>query len=85
MHDIIGVTDAVELALWTYLLDIDLIRTWKAEERPLDDMLRAAVADRRAYATKSVDDEQWIRVVDVDAALSARDVQRRQRIGDDRR
>ena len=65
-------SDAVELALWAYILDIDLVRTWKADERPLDDIVRAAVADRRAYSTKSVDDEQWIRVVDVDAALSAR-------------
>jgi predicted acetyltransferase len=72
VHDIVGVTDAVELALWTYILEIDLIRTWKADERPLDDVLRAAVADRRAYATKSVDDEQWLRIVDVDAALAAR-------------
>lgn len=72
VHDIIGTNDAAELALWEYILDIDLIRTWKADERPLDDILRAAVADRRAYATKSVDDEQWVRLVDVDAALSAR-------------
>jgi predicted acetyltransferase len=72
VHDIVGITDAVELALWAYLLDIDLVRTWKADERPLDDVLRAAVADRRAYATKSVDDEQWVRIVDVDAALAAR-------------
>jgi predicted acetyltransferase len=72
VHDIFGTTDAVELALWAYLVDMDLVRTWKAEERPLDDVLRAAVADRRAYSTKSVDDEQWVRIVDVDAALAAR-------------
>jgi predicted acetyltransferase len=72
VHDVFGTSDAVELALWAYLIDIDLVRTWKAEERPLDDIVRAAVADRRAYATKSVDDEQWIRIVDVDAALAAR-------------
>jgi predicted acetyltransferase len=72
IHDIVGTTDAAELALWAYLLDIDLVRTWKADERPLDDVLRAAVVDRRAYSTKSVDDEQWVRVVDVDTALAAR-------------
>src|SRR5262245_39428796 len=72
VHDIVGTTDAAELALWAYLLDIDLVGTWKAEERPLDDVLRAAVADRRAYETKSVDDGQWVRLVDVDAALTAR-------------
>ena len=85
VHDIFGTTDAVELALWTYLVDMDLVRTWKAEERPLDDILRAAVNDRRAYSTKSVDDEQWIRIVDVDATLRGPHVQRRQRLGVDRR
>jgi predicted acetyltransferase len=72
VHDIFATSDAAELALWAYLVDMDLIRTWKVEERPLDDVLRAAVADRRAYSTKSVDDEQWVRIVDVDAALGAR-------------
>jgi predicted acetyltransferase len=72
VHDIVGITDAVELTLWAYLFDIDLVRTWKSDERPLDDVLRAAVADRRAYAIKSVDDEQWVRIVDVEAALAGR-------------
>ncbi len=72
IQDVIGIDDAVELALWGYLLDIDLVRTWKADERPVDDIVRAAIADRRAYSVKSVDDEQWLRVIDVDAALSAR-------------
>ena len=72
VHDVFGTSDAAELALWTYLVDMDLVRTWKADERPLDDIVRAAVADRRAYSTKSVDDEQWVRVLDVDAALAAR-------------
>jgi predicted acetyltransferase len=72
IHDMIGTSDGVELALWAYIFDIDLVGAWKADERPLDDALRAAVADRRAYSTKSVDDEQWVRVLDVDAALRAR-------------
>lgn len=72
IHDVVGVTDAVELALWAFLLDIDLVRTWRADERPVDDIVRAAITDRRAYAIKSVDDEQWLRVVDVDAALAGR-------------
>ena len=72
VHDVVAVDDGVELALWRYLLEIDLIRTWKADERPVDDIVRWAVADSRAYTIKSVDDEQWVRVVDVEAALSAR-------------
>lgn len=72
VHDVVGATPGVELALWAYLLDLDLIREWRADERPVDDIVRWAVADPRAYSVKSVDDEQWLRLIDVEAALTAR-------------
>lgn len=72
VHDLFGASDAVELALWRYLLDVDLVQEWTADERPVDDLVRFACYDRRAYQIKSVDDEQWLRLVDVDAALTAR-------------
>ncbi len=72
VHEVIGIDDASELAMWAYLFDIDLVRTWTCDERPLDDLVREAVTDRRAYAVNEVDDEQWVRLVDVDAALRAR-------------
>jgi predicted acetyltransferase len=75
IHDLIGVSDAVELALWQYLLQVDLVREWKADERPVDDLVRFALSDRRAYEVTSVDDEQWVRLVDVDACLDARTYQ----------
>ena len=58
--------------MWAFLFDTDLVLTWKCEERPLDDLVREAVADRRAYAITDVDDEQWVRLVDVERALRAR-------------
>lgn len=70
--DVFGATDAVELALWQYLCDVDLVTTWKATERPIDDLVRFAATDVRAYRVRSVDDEQWLRLVDVDRALTAR-------------
>ncbi|MGH9133035.1 MAG: GNAT family N-acetyltransferase [Ilumatobacteraceae bacterium] len=72
IHEVYGATPEVELALWRYLLDIDLVRTWRADERPLDDVANFAVADSRAYAIKAVGDEQWLRLLDVDVALGAR-------------
>ena len=72
VHEVIAIDDATELALWGLVLDIDLVRQWKVEERPVDDVLRSAIHDRRAYAISSVDDEQWVRLVDVDRALRAR-------------
>lgn len=73
IFDLWGATPGVELALWSYLCDIDLIRRWTAEERPVDDVVRLAVADPRAYVVRHGGwDEQWLRLLDVDAALQAR-------------
>ena len=72
MHDLWGASDAVELALWQYLFDIDLVKTWRASERPVNDPIRRAMYDVRAYETREITDEQWLRLLDVDAALTAR-------------
>lgn len=72
IFDVFGATDAVELSLWQYLCDVDLVTRWKASERPVDDIVRLAAADTRAYRTRTIDDEQWMRLVDADAALAAR-------------
>ena len=72
VFDAYGATPATELALWQYLCDVDLVTRWKATERPIDDLVRAACADTRAYRVRSVDDEQWLRLVDVEIALSSR-------------
>lgn len=70
--ELYGVDTGIELALWAYLCDLDLVRKWTSDERPVDDAVRLAVADRRAYSVKLVWDEQWLRLLDVDAALAAR-------------
>jgi predicted acetyltransferase len=72
IHDVVGASPSIELALWSYLFDLDLIRHWKATERPCDDIVRWSVADPRAYTIKVLDDEQWVRLVDVGSALAAR-------------
>jgi predicted acetyltransferase len=75
LFDLVGADDAVELALWQFLLHVDLVTEWVAEERPVDDLIRAAIGDRRAYTVTHLDDEQWLRLIDVDAALRARTYQ----------
>lgn len=72
VNDLFGATDAVELALWAYLFDLDLVTTWQATERPADDLIRRAAHDPRAYQYRAIEDEQWVRLVDVDTALAAR-------------
>ena len=70
--DLFGTDDAVELALWQYLCDVDLVTVWKSGERPADDVIRQACRDMRAYVVRSVEDEQWVRLIDVDVALAVR-------------
>jgi len=72
VFDLWGAAPSVELALWHYICSIDLVRQWFGEERPVDEVARLAVADRRGYRSKWHWDEQWLRLVDVDAALTAR-------------
>lgn len=73
IHDLFGATPAVELAMWSYIADIDLVRTWTASERPVDDVVRLAVPNQRAFSIRIGGwDEQWLRLLDVDAALQAR-------------
>jgi predicted acetyltransferase len=73
VYDLFGATPGVELALWDYIADIDLVRTWTAVERPLDDVIRLAIPNQRAFAIRNGGwDEQWLRLLDVDAALEAR-------------
>jgi predicted acetyltransferase len=72
VRDLWGASPAVELELWRYLLDIDLVVEWEAEARPVDDPVRRAMHDSRAYETRQRIDDQWVRILDVDAALSER-------------
>jgi predicted acetyltransferase len=72
VNDLWGATPEVEAALWAFVLSLDLVRHVRAEERPVDDVLPWLLADRRAYAVREVYDEQWVRLLDVGAALSAR-------------
>lgn len=72
VEDIWGASPSVELALWNYLLEIDLIDSVRAYDRPIDDPLRFALHDQRHYVVKGRRDEVWLRLLDVDAALKAR-------------
>ena len=72
VHDLWGASPDVELELWRYLLDIDLITTWRAEQRPVDEPVRRAMHDSRAYEAVQRFDDQWVRILDVDAALTGR-------------
>ena len=64
-------TDDAYAALWRYLLEVDLVRTVTAQDRPVDEPLLWQVADMRAVK-RTAYDHVWTRLLDVPAALSAR-------------
>jgi len=65
-------TPAATAALWAFLRGLDLIETVVAEGRPLDEDVDLLLADPRACRYTEVEDETWLRLVDVPAALAAR-------------
>ena len=72
VEDLRATSAQVTAALWRYLVDVDLINSVKGWLRPLDEPIELLLEDARACRTVSVDDETWLRLVDVHAALSAR-------------
>ncbi len=70
--DLWGANADAEAALWRYVFELDLVRLVKAEERPIDDLVKWFLVDRRALKVKSLWDEQWVRLLDVGVALAAR-------------
>ncbi len=70
--EVVAADVAAETALWRYLLDIDLTDTVQVTSAPLDDPLRWAIADPRAYQVTGQSDFLWARIVDPVAALAAR-------------
>ncbi|GHE82359.1 UPF0256 protein [Amycolatopsis deserti] len=71
--DLHAADTAAVAGLWRFLLRVDLVSEVRAPGRPLDDPLAAMLTDPRACAVTGLDDESWLRLVDVPAALAARE------------
>lgn len=73
VEDLSAVSTPVHHVLWRYLLDLDLSAEISARARPLDEPLRWMLADPRRLRTTRVSDHLWLRIIDVPAALGARE------------
>jgi len=69
--DIEAADPSAYAALWRFLLDLDLVRTFTRANAPVDEPLRYLVADSRMISTE-LTDGTYARLVDVPAALQAR-------------
>ena len=66
-----AVTDDAYARLWRYCFDVDLMSFTEARVRAVDEAIPLMLADPRMLQ-RSVRDGLWLRIVDVQAALSAR-------------
>ncbi|MDP9886151.1 putative acetyltransferase [Sinomonas atrocyanea] len=72
LRDLVAATPEAYLGLWDFLGSLDLIERVEWEDAPVDDPLVWALEDPRVVRTGSVRDMLWLRILDVEAALSAR-------------
>ncbi len=70
--DLLATDSGAHLALWQFLGSVDLVQRIRREGVPLADPLPWALADRRRYQVKEVEDHLWLRILDTVAALRAR-------------
>ncbi|WP_345803238.1 GNAT family N-acetyltransferase [Microbacterium sp. AZCO] len=71
IHRLIAETPDAYAALWRFLLELDLVAELTASEQSVEEPVLWMISDRRA-AHLWVGDHQWVRILDVPAALAAR-------------
>jgi predicted acetyltransferase len=72
VDDLVANTAQARLGLLRFLLSIDLVHRLVFNKLPVDHGLGKLLVDERALRTTGIDDETWLRLIDVPAALSAR-------------
>jgi predicted acetyltransferase len=72
VQEMCAASPVAHIALWHYLASIDLVQTIDARFCALDDPLPWLLRSHRAAAVTEVNDALWVRILDVEAALSAR-------------
>lgn len=70
MEEMIALTPGAYSGLWNFLLSQDLVRQFRAWNVPAGTALHHLYADFRD--TQTLSDGLWVRILDVEAALSAR-------------
>lgn len=63
---------AATAGLWRFLLGLDLVDEVCVRRRPTDELVEGMLVDWRACRTHSLNDDLWIRLRDIPAALAAR-------------
>ncbi|MCR6482238.1 GNAT family N-acetyltransferase [Amycolatopsis sp. OK19-0408] len=72
VRDLQAAGPVARAALWRFLLSVDLVSAVHARHRPVDEPVAAMLTDHRHARSLDVEDDLWLRPVDVAAALGAR-------------
>jgi predicted acetyltransferase len=72
VRDLHAAGAAAWAGLWRFLLSVDLVSAVHARHRPVDEPLAVLLTDHRHARTLDVEDDLWLRPVDVATALGAR-------------
>lgn len=71
LQHLIAATPQATAALWRFVLDVDLIATVKAWDRPADEELQWLAGEPRRM-NFMVSDGLWVRLIDIPASLAGR-------------
>jgi predicted acetyltransferase len=77
--EFVALTPEAERELWTYLLSVDLTTRTRVANLPVDTPLRFMLAEPRRMGL-TITDAAWLRIVDVQQALSSRGYASRDRL-----
>jgi predicted acetyltransferase len=72
VEDIVAVTDDARASLWAFCLEFAQASTVIAHNLPVDEPLRWMLSDPRRLRVTNVREFLWLRLVDVESALTAR-------------
>ena len=72
IEDLVATSPQVRAGLWEYCFGVDLVGVVRILNLALDDPLRWMLVDPRRLRTNHVNDFLWVKLLDVEAALSAR-------------
>jgi predicted acetyltransferase len=72
VRELLALNTQASAALWTYLFNLDLTASIRAQGRPVDDPLRWLVADPRRLRVSGLNDDLWLRLLDIPRSLTAR-------------
>ncbi|HKA04452.1 MAG TPA: GNAT family N-acetyltransferase [Acidimicrobiales bacterium] len=72
VRELVSLTPEAHASLWRFLLGLDLVHEVEWYRAPRHETLRWLVDDPRRVRTEAVDDDMWLRLIDVERAFAGR-------------